>query len=1351
MKTLSVSVFRAIGPAFGLLFSSPFCFGSAPVLLWNDAAGITAWNASDTNWLDAGLQPAAWQPGAEARFTGAGGAIQLTADVSATNLSFVGTGYTLLGAGRLSVEGSLTSAVSTANGIAANLFSGAGLSKTGAGTLTLSGPSATLTSAVAVAQGTLSLQSVAIPGALSVASPGAVSVLPPAASGLMGFYYNVTPNSANFASLAAMDAHFLTLTPDLAALSSLAGTTFDFGSTGALFPLPYGLGGSRTNNFEAVWRGTFSASSSTYYTFRITHDDGILLAMDGKMVVNSLVNTVTDGTVFLDAGPHNMVLALYQTTGPSSMQIQVKTLYGAFAPLPNAWLTPYTSVGALSGNGAASLSASGSSFNVAQIAATTFSGELTSPAGTLFTKSSSGTLTLTSAASVSNAFGGDVAVQGGVLALATGERLSNTSAVTVAANACLRLAADETLGSLSGAGTVTLGGGSSVSVVSFTAEADSGLSTNKVYTHLLDFPDNGNPASTNGVTFISAGMSGSANGYSWSTVNPPASAWNDAQGVGNDSARSGVDRLLWDFYYGSTDYTLTLAGLRPGQTYEARLYFRSFGGANPSSPRKVTFSFASGAAFVGAVDYNPDTYTRSWVSCRYAADEAGTLSIRVISHDSGNTCHLYGLSNEETAPPAPDSAPGVATWPRAIAFADDSDSDISITKTYTHKLDFPTFTPPATVNGVTFTAAAMSGSADGYSWNTTGTVPTSTWGDSSGAGIANLLYDFYYGSTNFTLTLSGLHPGQVYEARIYFRSFGGAGTDTARDAIFTFTAGATVIGSITHDLDTLVRSRIECRYAADAAGTLSIRVVSLNSGSTCHLYGLSNEEVNSQPKLTLNTPASCLARYTGTLTGYGTLTKQGEGTQTFGGAYRLAAPIDVQSGTLSFEPGASVSSGVVVRAGATVAAPNGNVRLGGLEGAGTFSLAGSTPYPVTNLLYLSAAFTNDAGTDISSSKVYTHKLDFGTRSSPATVINGVSFDKVTTTSGTLNGYGWVSFPPLAHGGNSPEGLHGVSTNSGIYNLLYDMDYGLQYPGSALMQLTGLTPGKRYEVRLYNRSWGWNGSRTQTLTFDPDGEGPISETITFNPDSLDPSFVGYRYTAASSVLNITVQSAYSNQTYHLYGLSNEETSDATYTPVTVDIAKDSVLSGLITGAGGWVKTGAATFTVTGQSTATGTLAVAAGAFGVANGGCATLGPVTVASGATLFGDGRLGGNVSIASNAWLRAGTPTACGTLQIGGSLTLAQGALLAFRFGLSGSNDTVTVGGLLTFPTNGVVQASALPAGVKSPTRAVFFTSAQAISGPADLAGWTIVGAAKTSIRYSTDRKVIYFCTQRGTLLQIL
>lgn len=1322
-------------------------FGEPPILRWNPAE-TNLWDATSLTWLDAQSSAVAWQPGATARFDGTGGLVDLAADVAATNLLFTANGYTLFGAGRLSAEGALSVADACASRIDAELLSAAGLSKTGGGQLTLGNPDAAFTSALAVAQGTLALHNTAIPGAVAVAAGAGLSILPAATNGLTGFYYSVTPNSAAFISLEALKAHLGYLTPDRVALSSEAGATFDFGSSGALFPLPYGSGGSRTNNFEAVWRGTLTVPTSAYYAFRVTHDDGLLLGIDNQTVVSRLANGITESTLYLDEGAHDIVLGFYQGAGASGLKIDIKDLYGAYAPLPNAWLKPYTAVGALNGSGSATLSAAGASFKTDPDSNTTFAGAFAGPAASLFTKSGWGTLTLASSGTPSNALAGDVAVQGGTLTLAAGERIGDTSTVRIGDRSSLTLAADETLGALGGTGTVILGPSTSVRVFAFSGDADSGLSTNKTYTHLLDFPDNGSPATVNGVEFVPAGMSGSTNGYAWSvTGHSPSNSWNEAPA---DSTRTGIDRLLWDFQYGGTDYTLTLSGLTPGQSYEARLYFRSFGGVNPGSPRKLTFFFSSGAAFIGSVFFNPDAqFSRSLLCCRYTADASGALSIRVLVHNSGHTCHVYGLSNEQTVAPEPPRP--TATWPRVVAFTGEEDSGLSAGRTYTHLLDFPANGNPATVNGVDFLAAGTNGSAFGYGWHTTGLAPTLTWNDapndSTRGGLDRLLWDFQYGSTNFTLNLTGLTPGRTYEARLYFRFFGALVADSPRDAVFSFAAGATSLGSVAHDLDTLARSRVECRYTADASGALALNVVSLNSGSTCHLYGFSNEEVNQPPTLTLNTPDARAVRHTGAITGAGTLVKQGAGTQTLGGAVRLAAPVDVQAGTLSLAPGAVVYSGAVVRAGATLAAPNGHVWLGGLSGAGTFSLSGVPPYPATNLISFTF-FTNDLTTGISATKTYTHLLDFGTRANVA-VINGVTFTKVASQNGSANGYGWVNFPPSSHGGNVPDPAHSVPAGTGAYDLLYDMDYGWSWPDAKTMQLTGLTPGKRYEVRLYNRPWGWNGSRTQTVRFDPDGAGPITEAVTFNPDALNAHCLAYRYTPTSTTLGITVQSALSNQTYHIYGLSNEEAADATYTPVTVDTAEDSLFAGLITGAGAWSKTGAGTLTLTATNDATGALAVEAGTLCV-GGGTATLGPVTVAAGATLSGSGRIGGNVTVADQAWLMAGTPQACGTLEVGGALTVASGAQLAYRYGAAGSNDTVTVGGVLSFPASGVVHVSALGTGVHAPAKDVFFASAQVIDGPAELSGWTVEGVNQARLTYSADRKTVYFSCPTGTLLSI-
>ncbi|MDD4442381.1 MAG: hypothetical protein PHX41_10840, partial [Kiritimatiellae bacterium] len=112
-------------------------FAAPPLLRWNGPAG-GVWDAATPNWLDSGDNAVAWIPGAEAVFESAGGGlIEIAADVCATNLTFTGNGYTLLGAGRLRVEGALTAAAATTNCIAADLRTVGGLTKSGAGALAL--------------------------------------------------------------------------------------------------------------------------------------------------------------------------------------------------------------------------------------------------------------------------------------------------------------------------------------------------------------------------------------------------------------------------------------------------------------------------------------------------------------------------------------------------------------------------------------------------------------------------------------------------------------------------------------------------------------------------------------------------------------------------------------------------------------------------------------------------------------------------------------------------------------------------------------------------------------------------------------------------------------------------------------------------------------------------------------------------------------------------------------------------------------------------------------------------------------------------------------------------------------
>jgi autotransporter-associated beta strand protein len=540
--------------------------------------------------------------------------------------------------------------------------------KTGNGTLTLSGAVSPLLGRASVETGTLALRSAALPAATDVGADAALTVASPATNGLTGFFYNITPNTNTFWTLSAMESHFATLTPDFAALSGASSNLFDFGvGTPFAFAGPYASNGSRPGNFEAVWRGSLTVPASGTYVFGVYGDDGYLLAIDGRQLLgcNFWSSAWTEASVPLQAGRHDIVLGYFQGTGGGGIRMRVRQPNQSTADaLPNAWLTPYTQTGPLSGNGALALPAADSLLraNVATGIAS-YGGPLSGASGALLAKNGSGILNFTSGTGTANAFSGNVDAQAGLLTFDADERLADTAALNVRADATLAFAGTETVGSLAGAGTLAIG--SYVYAIPFTDETDCGLSSDKTYTHLLDFPANGNSATVNGVTFTAAGASGSVGGYAWAfSGSVPTGTLNSSP---DDSTRTGIDRLLWDFQYGAQgNSTLTLSGLTPGKAYETRLYFRNYG----NSARLLDFTFAAGGHEAGRLTYNPDTGakgSRSWVGCRYAADAAGSVSITITNRSTTDTCHFYGLSNEELAAaavPALTVAPAAGTSAR---------------------------------------------------------------------------------------------------------------------------------------------------------------------------------------------------------------------------------------------------------------------------------------------------------------------------------------------------------------------------------------------------------------------------------------------------------------------------------------------------------------------------------------------------------------------------------------------------------------------------------------------------------------------------------------------------------------
>jgi outer membrane autotransporter protein len=147
------------------------------------------------------------------------------------------------------------------------------------------------------------------------------------------------------------------------------------------------------------------------------------------------------------------------------------------------------------------------------------------------------------------------------------------------------------------------------------------------------------------------------------------------------------------------------------------------------------------------------------------------------------------------------------------------------------------------------------------------------------------------------------------------------------------------------------------------------------------------------------------------------------------------------------------------------------------------------------------------------------------------------------------------------------------------------------------------------------------------------------------------------------------------------------------------AGDLTLAGTLGGGGAIVKSGSGTLTLTGANTYFGGTTLAGGTLQANNttGSATGSGTVTVQSSGRLAGSGRIGGNAVVDAGGVLAPGaSPSAMGTLTIGGNLSLASGSVLDYQFGAPGANfatagqgDTVSVGGDLSIDAGTVVDVS--------------------------------------------------------------
>jgi len=196
-------------------------------------------------------------------------------------------------------------------------------------------------------------------------------------------------------------------------------------------------------------------------------------------------------------------------------------------------------------------------------------------------------------------------------------------------------------------------------IVPFDSDAATGISSNKTYTHAVDFGtvQHEAPLTINGVEFFTTTtvtMPGdkTPRGYGWEGF-PHAVNHPDPEKtmlvVATPKGEKVRDLLLGHTWSLSNKY-MYITDLKPGTEYEVRFYNRVYGagikrgntfvfypqGTGPDDPRDL-FSF----------NQDDQSVKDNMLVYRYRAGASGKLAIYVECWDTVYTWHCYGFTNEE--------------------------------------------------------------------------------------------------------------------------------------------------------------------------------------------------------------------------------------------------------------------------------------------------------------------------------------------------------------------------------------------------------------------------------------------------------------------------------------------------------------------------------------------------------------------------------------------------------------------------------------------------------------------------------------------------------------------------------
>ena len=503
--------------------------------------------------------------------------------------------------------------------------------KDGATTLTLNGISFAQSGGTVVKAGTLAVSSAMLPGETWLAD-GATLKSSGVNHGVMGHYYGFYT--------AATESSYTRRVYSLDDFKAMMTSMTDRGTYLTPLATAFSVGNGKENPFSSnfgtqdYWASAYTANlvvpETGLYSFYANADDQAIFMIDDYKVLScNYAGTASYGGCYLEKGIHTLYFGLFEISGDANVTLYVKQpSESSYKLLPGDWLVPDVGAAVPAGSGTVAADAgtvtsvgSGvdSGFNSG------FVGSFAAANGGMVQKTGGGIMT-------AEYVSGDVAAKGGELAL-TGNGTFDT--VRASDGGTVHIVGG-TIRNLFGDGKAAFGN-HVYTVPRIDGDADSGFSTNKTYTHLVNFPLGSQVPTINGVSVNNTGT------WSWGATQP-SSVW----GKDADSTATGYARMVYRFVYGSADFNVTLSGLTPGKLYDWRIYFRNFAGGN----RNVMFVFSRGGEEIDRVTWNPDTnengegrpYTA--VGCRYVAGADGTATVRVISLVAADKCHFYGFSNE---------------------------------------------------------------------------------------------------------------------------------------------------------------------------------------------------------------------------------------------------------------------------------------------------------------------------------------------------------------------------------------------------------------------------------------------------------------------------------------------------------------------------------------------------------------------------------------------------------------------------------------------------------------------------------------------------------------------------------